>query len=53
MGDYANKILGILRFAANGMAELQLGRYSRRDKVLTYMVKYRQRMLQLDRKELV
>jgi hypothetical protein len=47
------KILGILRFAANRVAELELGRDSRRGIVLCLAVKYWQRTLQMDKEELV
>jgi hypothetical protein len=47
------KILGVPRFAANRVAELKLGRDSRRGKVLCRAVKYWQRTLQMDMEELV
>jgi hypothetical protein len=47
------QILGILRFAANGVAELKLGRDSRRGKVMSTLVKYSQRILQMDKEDLV
>jgi hypothetical protein len=34
------KNLGIPKFAANGVAELELGRDSRRGKVMSILVKY-------------
>jgi hypothetical protein len=52
-GRFCKKILGIPRFAANGIAELQLGRDSRRGKVLCRAVKNLQRTLQMDKEELV
>jgi hypothetical protein len=39
-GRLCKKILGIPRFAVNGVAELELGRDSRRGKVLCLSVKY-------------
>jgi hypothetical protein len=47
------KILAIPRFAANGAAELELGRDSRRGKVMCTLVKYWQRILQMDKDDLV
>jgi 1,2-phenylacetyl-CoA epoxidase catalytic subunit len=47
------KILGIPRFAANWVAELELGRDSRRGKVMSTLVKYWQRSLQMDKDDLV
>jgi hypothetical protein len=47
------KILGIPRFAANGEAELELSRDSRRGKVMRILVKYWQRILQMDKDDLV
>jgi hypothetical protein len=47
------KILGIPRFAANWVAELEFGRDSSRGKVLSMFVKYWQRILQMDKAELV
>jgi hypothetical protein len=47
------KILGIPSFAANGVAELELGRDSRRGKVMSTLVKYWQRILQMDKDDLV
>jgi hypothetical protein len=52
-GRLCKKILRIPRFATNGVAELELGRDSRRGKVLCRAVKYWQRTLQMDKKELV
>jgi hypothetical protein len=52
-GRSCKKILGIPRFAANGVAELELGRDSRRVKVLCRAVKYWLRTLQMDKEELV
>jgi hypothetical protein len=52
-GRFCKKILRIPRFAANGVAELELGRDSRRGKVLCVAVKYWLRILQMDRGELV
>jgi hypothetical protein len=47
------KILGIPRFEASGVAEVELGRDSRRGKVLCLAVKYWLRTLQMDEEELV
>jgi hypothetical protein len=47
------KILGIPRFAANKVAEIELGRDSRRGKVLCLAVKYWLRTIQMDKEELV
>jgi hypothetical protein len=52
-GRLCKKILGIPRFAANGVAEIQLARDSRRGKVLCLAVKYWLRTLQMDKEELV
>jgi hypothetical protein len=52
-GRLCKKILGILRFAANGVAEIELERDSRRGKVLCLAVKYWLRTLQMDKEELV
>jgi hypothetical protein len=52
-GRLCKKILGIPRYAANGFAELELGRDSRRGKVLCLAVKYWKRTLQVDKEELV
>jgi 1,2-phenylacetyl-CoA epoxidase catalytic subunit len=53
MGECAKKILGIPRFAANGVAELELGTDSGRGKVISTLVKYWQRILQMDKDDLV
>jgi hypothetical protein len=45
--------LGIPSFAANGVAELELGRDSRRGKVMSTLVKHWQRILQMDKDDLV
>jgi hypothetical protein len=47
-GRLCKKILRIPRFAANGVAELELGRDSRRGKVLCIAVQYWQITLQMD-----
>jgi hypothetical protein len=47
------KILGIPRFAAKGVAEVELGRDSRRAKVLCLAAKYWLRTLQMDKEGLV
>jgi hypothetical protein len=48
IGDCA-KNFGMLRFSANGAAELELRRDSRRGKVMSMMVKYWQKILQMER----
>jgi 1,2-phenylacetyl-CoA epoxidase catalytic subunit len=45
--------VGIPRFAANWVAELKLGRDSRRGKVMITLVKYWQRILQMNKNDLV
>jgi hypothetical protein len=52
-GRLCKKLLGIPRFATIGVAEIELGRDSRRGKVLCLAVKYWQRTLQMDKEELV
>jgi hypothetical protein len=52
-GRMCKKVLGIPRFAANGVAELELGRDSRRCKVMITLVKCWQRILQMDKNDLV
>jgi hypothetical protein len=52
-GRLCKKLLGIPRFAEDGVAELELGRDSRRGKVLCFAVKYWQRILLVDKEELV
>jgi 1,2-phenylacetyl-CoA epoxidase catalytic subunit len=47
------QILGSPRFAANWVAELELGRDSRRRKVMSTLVKYWQTILQMDKDDLV
>jgi hypothetical protein len=47
------KIVGIPRFAANGVAEVELGRDNTRGKVLRLAVKYWLRTLQMDKEKLV
>lgn len=37
---FCKKILGILRYTVNGVTEVELGRDSRRHKVLCMIVKY-------------
>jgi hypothetical protein len=49
---YCKKILGVPRFAVDAVAELKLGKDSRRGKVLC-LVKYWLRILQMDKEELV
>jgi hypothetical protein len=46
-------ILGFPRFAANGVAELELVIDCRRGKVMSILVKYWQRILQMDKDDLV
>jgi hypothetical protein len=50
-GRLCKKILGIPRFATNGVAEVQIGRDSRRGKVLCLAVKYWLRTLQMAKEE--
>jgi hypothetical protein len=52
-GRLCKKFLGIPRFAANGVAQLELGRDSRTGKVSCLAVKYWQRTLQMDKEEIV
>jgi hypothetical protein len=52
-GRLCKKILGMIRFAANGVAELGLGRDIRRSKVLCFVVKYRLRIFRWIKEELV
>jgi hypothetical protein len=52
-GRLCKKILRIPRFAANGVAEVELGGDSRRGKVLCLAVKYWLRTVQTDKEELV
>jgi 1,2-phenylacetyl-CoA epoxidase catalytic subunit len=50
---FCKVILGMPRSAANNVAELELGRGSRRGKVLNRIVKYWLRLLGMDSSELV
>jgi hypothetical protein len=52
-GRFCNKILGVPRRAANGAAEIELGRDSRRGKTMSLTLKYWQRILCMDNQELV
>jgi hypothetical protein len=52
-GRICKKILGILRSAANGVTELKLGRDRRRGKVMSTLVRYSQKILQMDKDDLV
>jgi hypothetical protein len=52
-GRMCKKILGIPRFAANGVTELELGRDSRRGKVMNSLVTYWPRISQMDKDDLV
>jgi hypothetical protein len=52
-GRLCKKILGIPRFAANWVAEVELGRDSRGGNVLCCAVEYWLRTLQMDEEELV
>jgi hypothetical protein len=47
------KTLGLPRCAVNGMAEMELGRDSKRGKVMWLAVKYWQRMMHMDIQDLV
>jgi hypothetical protein len=40
IADFVKEVLGMLRFTANSVAELQLGRGSRRGKVPGTVLKY-------------
>ncbi|KDR17814.1 hypothetical protein L798_08243 [Zootermopsis nevadensis] len=52
-GRFCKKVLGIPRVGANGVAEVELGRDSRRSKVLGLVTKFWLRILQMDRDDLV
>jgi hypothetical protein len=52
-GRFCKIILGVPRFAANNMAELELGRDSRRGKVLSMTAKYWLCLLHTDAFEIV
>jgi hypothetical protein len=52
-GRMSRKVLGNPRFVANGVAELELSRDSRRGKVMSTLVKYWQRILQMDKDDLL
>jgi hypothetical protein len=47
-GRFCKKILGLPRCAVNGMAEMVLGRDSRRGKAMWLAVKYWQRITHMD-----
>jgi hypothetical protein len=47
-GRFCKKILGLPRCAANGMAETELGRDSRRGKAMWLAVKYWQQIMRMD-----
>jgi hypothetical protein len=47
-GRFCKKILGLPRCAANGVAEMELGRNSRRGKAMWLAVKYWQRIMHMD-----
>jgi hypothetical protein len=47
-GRFYKKILGVPRCAANGAAEIELGRDSRRGKTISVILKYWQRILCMD-----
>jgi hypothetical protein len=51
-GRFCKKILGVPRCAANGAAEIELGR-DRRGKTMSLTLKYWQRILCVDNQELV
>jgi hypothetical protein len=44
-GQFCGEILGLPRCVANGMAEMELGRNSRRGKAMWVAVKYWQRVM--------
>lgn len=50
---FCKNVLEIPRYAANGVAELEWGIDSRKGKVLCMIVKCWQRILQMDKEELV
>jgi hypothetical protein len=52
-GRFCKKILGLPRCAANGAAEIELGRDSRRGKTMRLTLKYWQRILRMANQELV
>jgi hypothetical protein len=52
-GRFCKKILGVPRCAANGAAEIELGRDNRRGKTMSLTLKYWQRILRMDNQELV
>jgi hypothetical protein len=52
-GRFCKKILGVPRCAANGAAEIELGRDRRRGKIISLTLKYWQRILRMDNQELV
>jgi hypothetical protein len=47
-GRFCKKILRLPRCAANGVAEMELGRYSGRGKAMWLAVKYWQRIMHMD-----
>jgi hypothetical protein len=52
-GKFCEKILGVPRCAANGAAEIELGRDSRRGKTMSLTLKYWQRILRMNNQELL
>jgi hypothetical protein len=52
-GRFCKKILGLPRCTDNGVAEMELGRDSRRGKAMWLAVKYRQRIMLIDIRDLV
>jgi hypothetical protein len=52
-GRFCKKILGVLRCAANGAAEIEKGKDSRKGRTMSLTLKYWQRILRMDNQELV
>jgi hypothetical protein len=52
-GRFCKNVLRIPRFVTNGFADLELGRDSRRGKVLCLTMKYWLRILRMEKEELV
>jgi hypothetical protein len=52
-GRFCKKILGVPQCAANGAAEIELGRDSKRGKTMSLTLKYCQRILRMANQELV
>jgi hypothetical protein len=47
-GKFCKKLIGVLRYAANGFAAMELDRYSRRGELLGLAVKHRYRFMCVD-----